>query len=67
MRYIVSVISQQPGVRITYFREDERKAGGAYVTVSGKVKKVDAYGHTVVLTDGTVIPMEAVRELEVEE
>lgn len=67
LQYLVSAISRQPGVRITYFREDERKAGGAYVTVSGQVKKVDAYGHTVVLTDGTVIPMENVRDLEVEE
>lgn len=66
LQYLVSVISRQPGVRITYFREDERKAGGAYVTVSGQVKKVDTYGHTVVLTDGTVILMETVRDLELE-
>ena len=67
LRYILSVISQQPGVRVTYFREDERKAGGAYVTVSGRVKKVDAYGHSILLTDGTAIPVEAVRDLELEE
>lgn len=67
LRYIVSVIGRQPGVRITYFQEDERKAGGAYVTVSGRVKKVDVYDHAIVLTDGTVIPMETVRDLEVEE
>lgn len=66
LQYILSVISQQPGVRITYFREDERKAGGAYVTVSGRVKKVDAYDHAIVLTDGSVIPMETVRDLELE-
>lgn len=67
LRYIVSVIAQQPQVCVTYFREDERKSGGAYVTVSGQVKKVDAYDHALILTDGTVIPMEAVRDLEVEE
>ena len=67
LRYILSVISQQPAVRITYFREDDRKAGGAYVTVSGRVKKVDAYAHTIVLADGQMIPMETVRELEVTE
>lgn len=67
LRRVLSEISQQPRVRITYFREDERKAGGAYVTVSGRVKKVDAYDHTIILTDGQVIPMENVRDLEVEE
>ena len=67
LRYVLSVLSQQPRVRITYFREDERKAGGAYVTVSGRVKKVDAYDHAIILTDGQVIPLETVRDLEVEE
>ena len=67
LRRVLSEISQQPRVRITYFREDERKAGGAYVTVSGRVKKVDAYDHTIILTDGQVIPLETMRDLEVEE
>ena len=67
LRYVLSVFSQQPGVRITYFREDERKTGGAYVTVSGRVKKVDAYDHAIILTDGQVIPLETVRDLELEE
>jgi hypothetical protein len=67
LRYVLSVLSQQPRVRITYFREDERKAGGAYVTASGRVKKVDAYDHAIILTDGQVIPLETVRDLEVEE
>lgn len=66
LRYLLSVIGQQPGVRVTYFREDERKAGGAYVTVTGRVKKVDAYEHAIVLMDGTVIPMELVRDIEVD-
>lgn len=67
LRRVLSEISRQPRVRITYFREDDRKAGGAYVTVSGRVKKVDAYDHTVILTDGQVIPLETMRDLEVEE
>ena len=67
LRYVLSVLSQQPRVRITYFREDERKVGGAYVTVSGRVKKVDAYDHAIILTDGQVICLETVRDLELEE
>ena len=67
LRYVLSVLSQQPRVRITYFREDERKTGGAYVTISGRVKKVDAYDHAIILTDGQVICLETVRDLELEE
>lgn len=37
----------------TYFQKDEQKEGGAYITVSGIVKKTDAYTHKIVLEDGT--------------
>jgi len=42
-------------VTITYFVPDKKKAGGAYVSVSGAVKKIDEYERTVVLSDGTNI------------
>lgn len=42
-------------VTITYFVPDKKKTGGAYVSVSGTVKKIDDYERTVVLSDGTSI------------
>lgn len=36
---------------ITYFLPDKKKSGGAYVTVAGAAKKIDAYERKVVLTD----------------
>ena len=57
LRYVLSVLSQQPRVRITYFREDERKAGGSYVTTTGRMKKVDHYNQKILLTDGQTIPL----------
>ncbi|MPM47244.1 hypothetical protein SDC9_93952 [bioreactor metagenome] len=42
-------------VTITYYVPDKKKAGGAYVSVSGTVKKIDDYERTVVLSDGTNI------------
>lgn len=44
-------------VTITYFVPDKKKVGGAYVNVSGTVKKIDDYERTVVLRDGTNIPI----------
>lgn len=41
-----------PEAAITYFQPDNRKEGGSYVTVSGRVKKIDGYGQTVVMVDG---------------
>lgn len=52
-----------PVVEITYFQPDKRKAGGTYRTVSGTVKKVDDAASAVVLTDGTVIPLDAVSDI----
>lgn len=47
-----------PEVSITYFLQDARKEGGAYVTATGCVKKVDDYERSVIMRDGTVIPIE---------
>lgn len=48
----------------TYFLPDERKDGGAYVTIVGMVKKIDPLEGRVILTDGTTIPVEDILEIE---
>ena len=60
-------IREQPGVTVTFFEPDGRKSGGAYRTVTGKVKKLDEYGGQMVLTDGTVIPLERSLSMETTE
>ena len=45
-------------VTITYFLPDKKKAGGAYVSVSGTVKKIDECERTVILRNGTSIPID---------
>lgn len=49
---------------ITYFLQDEKKAGGVYITVTGNVKKIDAYARSMVMTDGTIIPLDDILEME---
>ncbi len=56
-------LAAAPEVEITYFVPDERKEGGAYSTVTGAVKKMDAVQRLVVLTDGTDIPMDEIIEI----
>ena len=51
-------------VTITYFVPDDKKSGGAYISNTGVVKKIDEYNHTVVLTDKTVIPIEQISEIQ---
>lgn len=52
-----------PEVSVTYFVPDEKKEGGEYVTVSGRIRKTDLYQRRIVMTDGTVIPIDEVVEL----
>lgn len=59
-------LADQPEVSVTYFVPDERKSGGAYVTVTGRVKKVDDYQRLLVLTDGTKIPLDEILDMESE-
>ena len=63
LRMLADSLDGEPQISITYFRPDERKAGGAYLTIRGAVKTLDEYTRTVVMRDQTVIPMEYIREI----
>lgn len=52
-----------PEVLVTFFRADARKSGGEYVSLSGRLKKIDSFARTLVLEDGTVIPVDDILEL----
>ena len=60
---IAETIGTQQMVEITYFVPDTKKDGGAYITCSGCVKKIDKYKHTVVMTDQTIIPIEQISNI----
>lgn len=55
---------ENPIVTVTYFQFDERKPGGAYISVTGPVKKVDAYERCIRMADMTVIPFSLIYEIE---
>ena len=50
-----------PSVTLTWFRPDDRKEGGAYLTFTGNLKKVDTYDRQMIFTDGTKIPIDSLR------
>ena len=51
-------------VSITYFVPDERKQGGAYITLTGIVAKIREYERDVVMEDGTQIPIDDIMTIE---
>ena len=50
-------------VIITYFKPDEKKAGGEYLNIGGRVRKTDDYGRTLTLTSGALIPLDDISEI----
>ena len=56
-------IKYMPDVTVTYFVADEKKSGGAYVTFSGRVMKIDEYAHLLVMEGGRCIPAADIVEL----
>ena len=53
-------LKDRPEVTIEYFVPDERKSGGAYVTVTGVVRHISIAERVLVMESGTEIPMEDV-------
>ena len=67
LREIQETLPQQPRITATYFTYDERKVGGAYLTVHGNVKKIDPYSLCMILTDGRTIPIREIIALHITE
>ena len=57
-------IKEQPEVTVTYFQPDEKKSGGAYVTVTGSAKKIDDMKKLLILRNGMSIPICTILSLE---
>lgn len=53
------IASQNPEleVKITFFLEDIWKEGGEYLTISGRIKKIDRSSKTIIMSDGTWVPI----------
>lgn len=58
LNFAVSKADEQPEITVTYFLPDKKKTGGAYVTHTGIIKRIDEYERKVIFTDKTVIPID---------
>ena len=61
---LMDSLKKHPMVTVSYFKHDEHKAGGAYMTVSGKLKKIDTNEQIMKMEDGTVIPIGSIMDLQ---
>jgi len=63
-QFLVEHLKDEPEVAVTYFKADERKAGGAYLEATGIVKKLDDFERLITMQDGTKIPMDDILTIE---
>ena len=52
-------------VSVTYFESDSKKEGGAYLSVSGSLKKLNIYERTITLEDGTLISLDNIMDIQI--
>ncbi len=60
-------ISEHPRAQITYYVPDKTKSGGAYVTISSGIRKVDPVARTLILEDKSTISIDDILSIEVVE
>lgn len=66
LNYIADNLGSKPKVTFTFFNPDAQKSGGAYINVTGIVKKIDTYENCVVLEDDRHISFDDVIGIESE-
>ena len=64
LNWLAKNAGQHPSATITYFQPDEKKEGGAYVTVTEQIKRLDETEHIIWLMDGTRISIENILRIE---
>ena len=65
LQKLADAISSQPKVTLTYFRPDKKKAGGAYICVTGQLKRIDDFEGTLVLLGGDRILIEDILDIQI--
>ena len=61
---ILARADEKPYITVTYFSSDQKKSGGVYKTVTGNLKKVDELERTLTLTDGDIIRLDDIIDIE---
>ena len=56
--------SEAPVIDITYFLPDQRKSGGKYIEVQGRLKRIDRYNQCLRMEDGTEIPISDILKID---
>lgn len=59
-------LKNEPDVIFTYFAPDQRKDGGAFVEIKGKIKKIEFFERLIIMKNGTKLIMDNIMDIETE-
>lgn len=65
LQTLADSIGSRPQVILTYFQPDKKKAGGAYATATGQLKKIDDIEGVLILMGGGRIVIEDILDIQV--
>ena len=61
---LAALLERRPLVTLTYFQPDARKEGGACLTITGVVQKIDEYHRVLVMKGGLQVPISDLLSLD---
>ena len=64
LNMIQEFLDEEPEVTITYFEPDKKKDGGAYISITGTVKRIDEYERIVLMSDDKKIKIDEIYAIE---
>ena len=59
-----TLLESRPLVTLTYFQQDARKEGGACLTITGIVRKIDEYHRILITENGRQVPIHDLLSLD---
>lgn len=65
LNYINSNLEKNIKVSIEHFIKDEKKKGGAYITTSAYIKRIDEVEKIIILKDKTRIPIKYIYHIDI--
>ena len=64
LNMIIEFLDEEPEVTITCFEPDKKKDGGAYISITGTVKRIDEYERIVLMSDDKKIRIDEIYAIE---
>ena len=62
--YIIKKKNTDFDIKLTYFVPDDTKSGGKYITIDGRIDKIDRYNRIIKMKDGRNIKICEIIDIE---